>query len=90
MTVPAPGVLANDGDADGDTLSAVLDTDVSQGILDLAAGGSLVYTPTVGFTGMDSFTHYASDGLDNSNVVTVTIHVVAPPAHADYLPWVTE
>lgn len=82
LHVAAPGVLGNDSDADGDALTAVLNTNVSNGILALAADGSFVYTPNAGFTGADSFTYVAHDGTKHSNIVTVTINVAdtQPPA----------
>ena len=83
LTVAAPGVLGNDVDGDGDTLTAVLDSDVSDGTLALSADGSFTYTPDTGFTGTDSFTYHANDGTDDSNVATVTITVNAAPVAAD-------
>ena len=47
LTLPAPGVLANDTDADGDTLTASKVTDPAHGMLALAADGSFTYTPTM-------------------------------------------
>ncbi len=83
----ASGVLGNDTDVDGNTLTAVLDTDVSHGTLVLNADGSFTYTPTAGFSGGDSFRYHASDGSLSSSVVTVTINVAhvnhAPTASAD-------
>ncbi|MCB0015458.1 MAG: cadherin-like domain-containing protein, partial [Anaerolineales bacterium] len=73
LEVPAPGVLANDSDLNSDTLTAVLDNDVSNGTLNLNSDGSFTYTPTLGFVGEDSFTYYANDGTDDSNIVTVNI-----------------
>jgi len=79
----ASGVLANDSDADGDALSAVLVSGTSNGVLTLNADGSLTYQPNSGFVGMDFFTYKANDGTDDSNVVTVSIDVDAavPPAN---------
>jgi hypothetical protein len=77
LTVAAPGVLGNDSDIDGDTLHAVLVTSPAHGTPSpLAANGSISYTPNPGFTGIDSFTYKANDGQADSNVVTVTIHVL--------------
>ena len=73
----APGVLANDTDADGNPLTAVLDTNVTHGTLALNANGGFTYTPTTGYTGPDSFTYHANDGTANSNVVTVSLTVSA-------------
>ena len=76
LTVAGPGVLGNDDDpVEGDALTAVLDTSVSNGSLTLNADGSLTYTPDANFNGSDSFTYHASDGSDDSNVATVTITV---------------
>jgi choice-of-anchor B domain-containing protein len=75
LSVAAPGVLSNDTDGDGQPLTAVLATDPSNGILSLNADGSFIYTPTVGFSGSDSFTYRATDGINSSNVATVTINV---------------
>jgi hypothetical protein len=73
LTVPAPGVLANDTDADGDPLEAVLVDPPDDGLVILNDDGSFTYTPGAGFTGLDSFTYKANDGTDDSNVATVTI-----------------
>jgi VCBS repeat-containing protein len=75
LTVTAPGVLANDTDAESQTLTAVLDTDVLTGTLDLHADGSFVYTPPQDYTGVVTFTYHATDGYVNSNVVQVTLTV---------------
>ncbi|PWK86897.1 Calx-beta domain-containing protein [Lentzea atacamensis] len=74
--VAAPGVLANDTDADGDPLTAQLAAPAAHGAVDLAADGSFTYTPGPGFTGMDTFTYVASDGPDTSSEATVTLSVV--------------
>ena len=73
--VPGEDILENDSDVDGDALTAVLTTDVSNGTLALAADGSFTYTPDPDFNGTDAFTYVANDGTDNSNVATVTITV---------------
>src|SRR6266849_1103720 len=75
LSVPAPGVLANDTDQDGDPLTAVLVGSVSHGTLQLNANGSFSYTPSAAFSGTDSFTYKANDGKADSGVATVTITV---------------
>ena len=76
MTVPiATGVLANDTDADGDSLTAALDAGPTHGILTLNADGSFGYTPSAAYVGPDSFTYRASDGLATSGVTSVSITV---------------
>jgi VCBS repeat-containing protein len=85
LTVAAPGVLGNDSDADGDTITAVKKTDPAHGTLTLNTTGAFTYTPTTGYTGPDSFTYNAKDPGNNvSNDATVTLTVTAPPvANAD-------
>ncbi|MFA5309344.1 MAG: Ig-like domain-containing protein, partial [Dehalococcoidales bacterium] len=78
LLVAAPGILANDTDANGDTLTAALTGSVSHGTLALNSNGSFTYTPATGYTGTDSFTYRANDGKTNSNTATVTINVKEP------------
>ncbi|MDX6631087.1 MAG: hypothetical protein QOH00_3333 [Gaiellales bacterium] len=74
----APGVLANDSDSAGGTL--LVDTTPvvapANGSLSLAADGSFTYTPTLGFTGSDTFTYRVTSGasgLGATGVVTITV-----------------
>ncbi len=87
LDVSAPaGVLANDTDAEGDTLSASLFSGPANGTLELNGDGSFLYTPNAGFTGMDSFIYFANDGTTNSMLAAVTLQVVgegAAPVAAD-------
>ncbi|MBI5563755.1 MAG: discoidin domain-containing protein [Chloroflexi bacterium] len=73
LIIPAPGVLANDTDADRNPLTAVKVSDPAHGAVTLNANGSFTYTPTVGFVDDDSFTYKANDGAADSPVATVTI-----------------
>ncbi|GAB2479915.1 hypothetical protein GCM10027063_22330 [Promicromonospora xylanilytica] len=75
LTVQAPGVLANDTDADGDELTATGLTQPAHGVVDLGTDGSFTYTPDAGFAGTDTFTYKASDGTAESAATTVTITV---------------
>lgn len=75
LTRAAPGLLANDTDPDGDTLTAGDATWPAHGSLSLAPDGSFTYTPNAGYTGTDSFSYRASDGLLSSDPATVTISV---------------
>jgi VCBS repeat-containing protein len=74
LSVPAPGVLANDSDLEG-PMQAVLNADAAHGDLTLNADGSFTYEPDPGYAGTDSFTYHVYDGTDSSNVVTVTINI---------------
>jgi hypothetical protein len=88
----AAGVLANDSDPDGDTLTALLVAAPPNGTLNLFPNGRFDYTPPPGAGGAGvtrSFTYQAQDHvgnagsavLHNSNTATVTISIAAnkPP-----------
>jgi FtsP/CotA-like multicopper oxidase with cupredoxin domain len=76
LTVPAPGVLANDTDINANNiLTAILVSGPANGKLTLNPDGSFTYTPNLNFNGTDSFTYKANDGVADSNVATVTITV---------------
>ncbi len=83
----AAGVLFNDTDADGDSLTAVPVSNVTQGVLTLNPDGSFTYTPNANFNGIDTFTYKANDGTADSTVTTVTFTVKpindAPAANTD-------
>jgi serine protease AprX len=82
LNVPAPGVLANDQDAEGDPLAAQLASGPAHGALTLASDGSFKFAPAAGYAGSDSFSYRASDGKLASNIASVTIQVAAPPPPA--------
>ncbi|MGF1583156.1 MAG: Ig-like domain-containing protein, partial [Gemmataceae bacterium] len=75
LSIAAEGVLANDEDIDGDDLTASLESDVTNGTLELQSDGSFIYTPDANYSGNDTFTYRVSDGTDSSDPVTVTIAV---------------
>ncbi len=77
LSIAAPGVVGNDTDVEGNPLTAAVVSLPTHGTLALAANGSFVYTPTVNYTGSDSFTYRANDGTANSNVATVSITINA-------------
>jgi hypothetical protein len=78
LVIPASGVLDNDRDADGDTLTATLVNNTSNGTLAFNSDGSFLYTPAPGYLGNDSFTYTISDGVNTSAAATVVIEVVPP------------
>jgi hypothetical protein len=70
-------VHANDSDADGDALSAVIVSGPAHGRLDVdPQDGSLTYTPDDDYFGPDGFSYRASDGVDVSEAVDVTLDVL--------------
>jgi VCBS repeat-containing protein len=85
LAVVAPGVLGNDSDPDGDSLTAILLSSPANGSISLNPDGSFTYTPNTNFNGTDSFTYQANDGNANSDIATVTITVspVNDPPVAD-------
>jgi Ca2+-binding RTX toxin-like protein len=78
LTEPAPGVLGNDFDPDGDQLTAILVANAAHGLATLNSDGSFTYAPAAHFTGEDSFTYRATDGQFQSNIVPVYINVYDP------------
>ena len=71
------GVLGNDGDVDGDTLSVASATNGSNGSTTVEADGTITYTPNASFTGSDSFTYTVSDGNGGTDTATVDVSVSA-------------
>lgn len=78
LVILAPGVIANDSDADSSPLAATINTDPQHGVVTLNANGGFTYTPVTGFTGSDSFTYHVNDGGLDSNIATVTLEVNPP------------
>src|SRR5690606_22341924 len=77
LTIAEPGVLANDDDADGDTVTAALVSGPAHGTLNFGVGGSFTYTPDPDYSGSDSFTYSVSDGNFGSNVATVSLTIAS-------------
>lgn len=71
------GVLNNDTDVDGDTLTAVVLDGPEKGSLTLNDTGSFTYTPNENFHGADSFTYTAADGNGGTAVAVVNITVAS-------------
>ncbi len=87
LTIAAPGVLANDRDADGSPLRAEPLTMPAHGALTLGPDGSFSYVPSPDFSGTDHFTYAPHDGTTQGNETTVAIEVAgtsdAPTARDD-------
>jgi hypothetical protein len=77
LNVSAPGVLGNDTDADGDTLTPELVGGGVSGSLDLNANGSFQLRPGGGFGSSGSFQYRVTDGRGWSATVTVTLTILS-------------
>jgi subtilisin family serine protease len=78
-------VLANDMDADGDTLSTVSVSSPDHGDATIQVDGSIAYAPVTGYSGPDGFDYTVSDGTA-TDIGHVAISVLAfdqPPVAVD-------
>jgi VCBS repeat-containing protein len=76
LNVPAPGVLGNDSDVDGDTLTAALASQaLAHGSVTVNPDGSFSYNPDADYNGTASFTYTVSDGKGGTATGQVTINV---------------
>jgi len=77
--------LANDTDADGDTLVLVAVTQPAHGTA-AALGSRIGYTPAAGFTGVDTFSYTVSDGRGGNATGAVTVTVGGAGANSAPVP----
>lgn len=88
LEVQVGGVLANDTDAEGDTLTANEFFSPKNGQLQLNEDGTFTYQPDPGFTGVDGFVYQVDDGTSKSSLAAVTIEVndpnIAPEGANDF------
>jgi uncharacterized protein (TIGR03382 family) len=82
-------VLANDTDADDDTLTVTAFTQPEHGTATLNADGSITYAPAPGYMGFDTFTYTIIDGFGGTAVGIVNVGV-GLDSDGDGLPDVTE
>lgn len=77
----ADGVLANDYDPDGNTLTVTVQntTVAGAGTLVLAADGSYTFTPVSGYSGPASFVYTVCDGVSGCKTATLYIMVKKVP-----------
>ena len=69
-------MLANDSDADGDTLTPTFSSTSANGGTITVSGAWVIYTPADGFTNADSFTYSVADGRGGSATAAVTVAMV--------------
>ena len=67
-------ITLNASDANGDALTYQVVTAPAHGQLNGSAP-NLIYNPAAGYTGSDSFTFIADDGLETSNMATISITI---------------
>ncbi|NIY77710.1 cadherin-like domain-containing protein [Thalassospira sp. HF15] len=73
--IAAETLLANDTDADGDSLSIVSVQNAANGTVSLDENGDIVFTPDTGYTGGASFSYTVSDGRGGTDVGSVSVDV---------------
>jgi uncharacterized repeat protein (TIGR01451 family) len=83
LNVSAPGVLDNDIEPNGDSLTVSVISGVSHGSLSLQNDGSFTYSPNLNYYGSDSFTYQICDapsgGTCDTATVDITINSVNDP-----------
>jgi hypothetical protein len=77
LNVAAPGLLSNDADPEGNALTVTVTGQPANGALAPSPDGGFSYKPNAGFSGTDTFTYKANDGVLDSNEVPVQITVTA-------------
>ena len=75
LVISTASLLANDSDADLDTLSITGFTQGTNGTVVDNGDGTFTYTPNADFNGVDSFTYTVSDGQGGTDTGTVTVTV---------------
>ncbi len=75
-------VLANDVEPDGENLTITSFSQGANGTVTDNGDGTLKYTPSLGFTGTDTFTYQISDGA-STDTATVNIDINEAPVAAD-------
>ncbi|MFQ1701372.1 cadherin-like domain-containing protein [Loktanella agnita] len=82
ITFSQAQILANDTDADGDTLSILSISAPAHGILIDNGDGTYTYTPTAGYSGTDPLSYVLSDGTDTV-AGEIVLTVADAPVSAD-------
>lgn len=81
------GVLSNDHDPEGHSLTVTLVNAPRHGTLHMTPDGNFVYIPNPDFSGLDSFTYQAGDGELFSEETTVNLAVTAAAHQTIFLPF---
>lgn len=75
LDLPSPGVLANDVDPEGLTLT-VVNFVAAEGLLAIGADGSLHYEPPADFFGLEVITYEVSDPAGLTTLAQVSVDVI--------------
>lgn len=70
-------ILANDTDPESDVLTVVSTTTPAHGATVINTDGTIKYTPTIGYSGADSFGYTISDGNGNTATANVDVTILA-------------
>ena len=82
LSVTSSGLIANDYDRDGDSVSAVAVTDVftdQGGVISINSDGSFTYTPKAGYVGDDTYTYTITDAEGNTDTAVIQLRVDPMP-----------
>jgi hypothetical protein len=86
LVIKPRDLLANDRDKDGDKLSISEVGKATNGKVQLAKNGRVIFTPDKDFTGKASFEYTIDDGNKGTASATVTVNVKEPPKSPNSLP----
>lgn len=75
LLVESLGVLVNDADPEGDTISVEIGDGPTDGTTTLNLDGSFTYTPNADFSGSDSFTYVATSNGKSAAPQTVVLTI---------------
>ncbi|ASP48664.1 tandem-95 repeat protein [Cognaticolwellia beringensis] len=78
LVTDAENLLSGTSDVEDDTLTVTsVSDDTTNGSLTVNSDGSFNYVPTLNVNGADSFTYKVSDGVDESETITVELNILA-------------
>ncbi|MGB1309667.1 MAG: Ig-like domain-containing protein [Leucothrix sp.] len=86
LNFSAGQLLSNDGDLDGNSLSiqSLVASSNASGSVSNLGGGNYRYTPTAGFSGVDTLTYTVDDGEGAQDIAQIKIRVA--PLNSYYYP----
>lgn len=82
LVIQASQLLANDSDADGDTLTVQSVHSAQNGTVSMDASGNITFTPDAGFSGNTTFKYTVTDGIDT---VDATVNLFVEVDFSDYI-----